>query len=80
MDSHLQKERKMKNRRFVGAEEVVEDFGVSRAKAYRMIKQMNNEMEKMGYLTVAGRISRKYYYERTYGDFESEKGGDNACI
>ena len=68
----------MINKRFVSAEEVADDFGVSRAKAYRLIRQMNEELEAMGYITAAGRISRKYYYERTYGIFEVERGEADA--
>jgi len=62
----------MINKRFVTSEEVQEDFGVSRAKAYEMIRQLNEELEQAGYLVVRGRVSRKYYLERTYGDIEPE--------
>lgn len=62
----------MLNKRFVTSEEVQEDFGVSRTKAYEMIKQLNEELEQAGYLVVSGRVSRKYYLERTYGVIESE--------
>lgn len=62
----------MTNKRFVSAEEVAEDFGVSRTKAYEMIRKLNEELEEKGYLTVRGRVSRKYYLERTYGEKESE--------
>ena len=62
----------MINKRFVTSEEVQEDFGVSRAKAYNMIRQLNEELEQAGYMIVPGRVSRKYYLERTYGDIESE--------
>ena len=58
----------MINKRFVTSEEVQEDFSVSRAKAYSMIRQLNEELEQAGYLVVPGRVSRKYYLERTYGD------------
>lgn len=62
----------MMNKRFVTFEEVKEDFGVSRAKAYTMIRQLNEELEQAGYLVVPGRVSRKYYLERTYGGDEPE--------
>ena len=62
----------MLNKRFVTSEEVQEDFGVSRTKAYEMIKQLNEELEQAGYLVVSGCVSRKYYLERTYGVIESE--------
>ena len=58
----------MINKRFVTFEDVQEDFGVSRAKAYNMIRQLNEELKEQGYLTVPGRVSRKYYLERIYGE------------
>ena len=62
----------MINKRFVTSEEVQEDFGVSRTKAYELIRQLNEELEQAGYLVVRGRVSRKYYLERTYGEIEPE--------
>ena len=57
----------MESKLFVHAEEVASNFGISRTKAYAMIKKLNQELEEQGYLTVAGRVSRQYYMERTYG-------------
>ena len=54
------------NKRFVKAADVAEDFGVSEGKAYAIIKRLNNELKEKGYITVAGRVSRQYYLERTY--------------
>lgn len=65
----------MEKRLFVTAEEVANDFEISRAKAYNMIRQMNEELEQQGYLTVAGRVSRKYYLERIYGGEEAVRQG-----
>ena len=68
----------MEREMFVTADKVAEDFGVSKGYAYRMIRQMNEELKSKGYLTVAGRVSRAYYLERIYG---AEKGDEkNACI
>lgn len=56
----------MENKSFVRAEEVASDFGISRTKAYELIKRLNKELEEKGFITVAGRVSRQYYIERTY--------------
>ena len=40
--------------------------------AYELIRQLNDELEQAGYLVIRGRVSRKYYLERTYGGIESE--------
>ena len=51
----------------VTAEIVAKDLGVSKPFAYKLVRQMNDELNAKGYLTVAGRVSRKYYEERFYG-------------
>lgn len=33
--------------------------------SYKIIKQLNGELTKKGYITRTGRIPRKYFYERT---------------
>lgn len=60
---------------FITADRVAEDFGVSKGFAYMMIREMNRELKAQGYLTVAGRVSKKYYLERIYGDYDSESEG-----
>ena len=54
-----------------------------------MIKKLNQELEEQGYLTVAGRVSRKYYIERTYSyderyeyqeEIVAQMGGDTNLI
>lgn len=50
--------------RYVTAEEIMEELGMSRAKAYQLIKQLNAELEEKGFITVRGKVSRKYFYER----------------
>lgn len=65
---------------FVNAKQVAEDFGVSTNHAYKMIRLMNEELRSQGYLTVAGRVSRKYYLERIYGGVEIERRNENASL
>lgn len=57
----------MENTLFVTADIVAKDLGVSKPFAYKLVRQMNDELNKKGYLTVAGRVSRQYYEERFYG-------------
>jgi len=47
------------------ATEVAELMNISKTSAYRIIKQFNEELEAKGFYVVAGRVSRKYFYERT---------------
>lgn len=53
----------MKKDLFVTAGEVAQDLGVSKPFAYKLVRQMNEELEAKGFITIAGRVSRKYYEE-----------------
>ena len=57
----------MAERVFVKAEEIAEELGVSKATAYRMIREWNDQLKAKGYTTVTGRVSRQYYREQVYG-------------
>ena len=57
----------MKNTILMNAQEVAEALGVSKASAYKIIHVWNERLQKMGYTTVSGRISRKYFQEQFYG-------------
>lgn len=57
----------MENKLFVRVQEICNDLSVSRSTAYLIIKKLNTELDEKGYLTMPGRISRKYYIERLYG-------------
>ena len=58
------------------ATEVMEELGISRAFAYRIMKQMNDELAKKGYLVINGKVSRKYFEEQFYGMAEDKKKGE----
>ena len=56
----------MKNDLFVTAGEVAQELGISKPFAYKLVRQMNEELEAKGFITIAGRVSRKYYEEKFY--------------
>ncbi|WP_034602490.1 helix-turn-helix domain-containing protein [Clostridiisalibacter paucivorans] len=47
--------------RFYNAEDVANILDVSLSSAYRIMKRLNKELEEKGFITVAGKISRKYF-------------------
>lgn len=51
---------------YVRASKVAEITGVSKAKAYKLIAQMNEELKSQNYIVVSGRVPRKYLMERLY--------------
>ncbi|WP_072470234.1 transcriptional regulator [Urinicoccus massiliensis] len=48
----------------IRVDEVKEILGVKEAKAYKVIRQLNHELEEKGFLTVSGRIPLDYLKER----------------
>ena len=60
---------------FIRAEELAQELEISKAKAYKMIRQWNEELRAKGYATVNGRVSRQYYLEHMYGMTENKKEG-----
>lgn len=57
----------MENKRFMNADDVAEFMGVSVPMAYKIIRKLNTELLEQGYLTVAGRVSRRYFEQKVYG-------------
>lgn len=46
------------------AEDVQKLLGIGSSKAYNIIKQLNDELKSKGFITVAGKVSKKYFRER----------------
>lgn len=63
----------MNERVFIKAEEVAEELGSSKAYAYKLIKTLNEELKGQGFLTMPGRVSRQYFYEKLYRVERKEK-------
>lgn len=58
---------RMENR-FIRADEVAQELGVSKSYAYKVVQKLNAELKAKGYLTIAGRVSRQYFLEKVcYG-------------
>ena len=51
---------------FMKADEVAKELGISRSFAYKLIRQLNQELKERGFLTISGRINRDYLRERLY--------------
>lgn len=55
-------------------DEVAEALGVSIPYAYKLIKQLNEELKKTGCITISGRIDRKFFYDNFYSTREQREG------
>ena len=52
---------------FMKVGEVAQELGVSKSFAYQIMRQLNEELEKTGCITLNGRIDRKFFYDQFYG-------------
>lgn len=49
---------------FIRANEVADILGVSKSYAYKVIRTLNEQLKKQGYLTITGRVSKQYFLEK----------------
>ena len=54
----------MAERSFMTVEEVAEELRVSKSKAYQIVRELNAELQKQGYLTVAGRVRATFFHKK----------------
>lgn len=57
----MSSEKAVEERRFLNVDDVVAIMCVSESMAYKIIRDLNSELKKEGYITVAGKISRRYF-------------------
>lgn len=55
------------NEKILEVGDVMQILGISRSAAYKLMRQINSELEKKGYIVIRGKVSRKYFEERIYG-------------
>lgn len=55
------------NKIYITANELAEMLGVSVGHAYKLIRKLNQELEKEGFLVIAGKVPRRYFEKRWYG-------------
>lgn len=61
---------------FMHVDDVAQELGVSKSYAYKIVKKLNDELREKGYLTISGRISKKYFMEKLcYGSEQMERKG-----
>ena len=54
--------KRMTNKNFLTAQDVADALGVSKSYAYKLVRQLNDEME--GYITVRGRVDANYFRKK----------------
>ena len=56
----------MNEKKYLKAEDVAAYMDVSVPMAYKIIRQLNNELVAQGYLVVSGRVNRAYFEKKIY--------------
>ena len=77
-NAHIKKE--VQQDLFIHAAEVAEALGISRPYAYKLVRELNKELEEKGFLTISGKVSRRYFEERIYGMQTSNKEELDASV
>ena len=65
--------------RFIRADDVARELDVSKPYAYKLIRQLNEELKARGFVTIAGRVNRQYFYERLYGAGNPQRDTTMSC-
>lgn len=73
--TRIERRQSMQKKFLMTANEVMDELGVSRAFAYRLMQKMNRELEEKGFTVINGKVSRKYFEEQFYGMAESRTNG-----
>ena len=57
----------MRTNYMMTVDDVMNELGVKRSKAYSILKQLNDELAKEGYVAVRGKIPRPDWETKFYG-------------
>ena len=49
------------------AEDVATELGISKGHAYKLIRQLNEELENSGFIVVAGKVPRAFWEKKFFG-------------
>lgn len=62
---------------FMQVEDVARELGISKSYAYKIVRKLNEELREMGYMTVTGRVNKKYFQKKVcYGGYEENERED----
>ena len=73
----------MKSHYMMDVFDVSSELGVSKGKAYKVIKELNKELEEKGFIVVSGKVPTAFWKTKFYSREnveESRKEVKSACI
>ena len=57
----------MKTNYMMTAEDVATELGISKGHAYKLIRQLNEELENSGFIVVAGKVPVAFWEQKIFG-------------
>ena len=57
----------MPEKNFMNAADVAEYMDISVPMAYKVIRKLNDELKKQGYITISGKVNRRYFEMKING-------------
>lgn len=67
----------------MAAEDVAKELGVSKGHAYELIRELNGELKKAGYLVIAGKVPKAFLeksFMATISRTKPHERGDKECL
>lgn len=52
---------------YYSANDIVQMLDISKASAYKIIRQLNDELKASGYIILQGKVPKAYFREKWYG-------------
>ena len=68
----------MENKNFMTVDEVAQELNVSKSYAYKVVRELNVEMQKLGYLTVTGRVNTSFFRKKLC--YSEQRGDDVMAV
>ena len=57
----------MQDKNFLTADYVAQYMGISVSMAYKVIRKLNEEMKERGYITISGKVNRRFFEMKING-------------
>ena len=57
----------MQDKNFLTADDVAQYMGISVSMAYKVIRKLNDEMKNQGYITISGKVNRRFFEMKING-------------
>ena len=57
----------MSEKNFLNAADVSEYMGISIPMAYKIIRKLNDELKSKGFITISGKVNRRYFEQKVNG-------------